>query len=216
PPSNFEEYCRRHFGSGISEHFMLPYNSRLWGVPPGDITADWCQRFVPLPTLEDVVAGAVGEPRRPLGYNSEFLYPAQGIGRLAAALQRQLESFEPHRAPERIDWRERTLVFANERVSYQHLLSSIPLSTLLGLCAELPQPIQRAARALRATHLYYLDVALNVRCPQAWHWVYVPESKYPFYRVGCYSNFSERMAPNGSGNLYVELADRAPPMLDQL
>src|SRR4051794_18094204 len=33
-PKNFEEYCLRHFGAGISKHFMIPYNERLWGVSP--------------------------------------------------------------------------------------------------------------------------------------------------------------------------------------
>jgi protoporphyrinogen oxidase len=49
-----------------------------------------------------------------------------------------------------------------------------------------------------------------------YNWVYVPEVDYPFYRVGCYSSFSERMAPPGKANLYVELVDRAEPDLDEL
>jgi len=59
PPKNFEEFCLQHFGEGISRHFMIPYNARLWGVHPREITADWCSRFVPLPRLEDVLAGAM-------------------------------------------------------------------------------------------------------------------------------------------------------------
>ena len=43
--------------------------------------------------------------------------------------------------------------------------------------------------------------------------MYVPEDRYPFYRVGCYSNFSEQMAPPGASSLYVELVDRDPPDL---
>jgi protoporphyrinogen oxidase len=41
--------------------------------------------------------------------------------------------------------------------------------------------------------------------------VYVPEDKYPFYRVGCYSHFSEKLAPPGKSSLYVELTDRREP-----
>ena len=33
-PTNFEEYCLRHFGAGISKHFMIPYNEKIWGVSP--------------------------------------------------------------------------------------------------------------------------------------------------------------------------------------
>jgi protoporphyrinogen oxidase len=38
--------------------------------------------------------------------------------------------------------------------------------------------------------------------------VYVPELRFPFYRVGWYSNFSPRMAPPGCSSLYVELSSR--------
>jgi protoporphyrinogen oxidase len=34
--------------------------------------------------------------------------------------------------------------------------------------------------------------------------------------VGCYSNFSEQMAPPGKANLYVELATRVAPDVDAL
>jgi protoporphyrinogen oxidase len=40
--------------------------------------------------------------------------------------------------------------------------------------------------------------------------VYVPEKRYPFYRVGIYSNAVPAMAPPGGGSFYVELADRGP------
>jgi protoporphyrinogen oxidase len=40
--------------------------------------------------------------------------------------------------------------------------------------------------------------------------VYVPEQRFPFYRVGIYSNAVASMAPPGGGSFYVELADRGP------
>ena len=44
----------------------------------------------------------------------------------------------------------------------------------------------------------YLDVALSEPCGKPLHWVYVPEAKYPFYRVGCYSHFSPAMAQHAN------------------
>jgi protoporphyrinogen oxidase len=216
PPQNFEEFCLQHFGEGISRHFMIPYNTRLWGVHPSEITADWCSRFVPLPRLEDVLAGAVGLNDRELGYNVRFVYPRLGIGALSSGLARAVPQVELGRAPRTVDWQRRELVFDGETVRYDALISSAPLPVLLGLCAGLPGPVAAAAARLRCTHLYYLDVALNGPCNKPLHWVYVPEAKYPFYRVGCYSNFSPAMAPPGKANLYVELADRSEPDMQKL
>jgi protoporphyrinogen oxidase len=215
-PSNFEEFCQLHFGAGISKHFMIPYNSRLWGVHPREITAAWCERFVPIPKLEDVVAGAVGINDRELGYNTRFVYPRLGVGELARAMHRRLPQIELERAPRSIDFRRRQLRLEGELVEYDSLVSTIPLPALIGLLDQPPPEVQAAAQKLRCTHLWYLDVALDRAAGKDFHWVYVPEPKYPFYRVGCYSHFSPAMAPPGKSNLYVELADRAEPDLARL
>ncbi|MEI9951066.1 MAG: NAD(P)-binding protein [Pseudomonadota bacterium] len=215
-PTNFEEFCLYHFGEGISRHFMIPYNSRLWGVHPREITSSWCQRFVPLPRLEDVVAGAVGLNDRELGYNSNFIYPRLGIGVLAESMARRLPTLELERSPLRIELATRRLQFENERVPFDVLLSSIPLPRLLELIDEVPEPVRQAADKLRCSHLHYLDVALSRQSGKDFHWAYVPEAKYPFYRVGCYSHFSAALAPAGQSSLYVELADRSPPDLERL
>jgi protoporphyrinogen oxidase len=46
--------------------------------------------------------------------------------------------------------------------------------------------------------------------------VYVPEERYPFYRVGCYSAFSAELAPPGKSCLYVELSSREKPDMTTL
>jgi protoporphyrinogen oxidase len=103
-----------------------------------------------------------------------------------------------------------------ETIAYRRLVSSIPLSKLIELIEDVPEAVREAAGRLRATHLYYLDVALRGPVGQPYHWIYVPEDRYPFYRVGCYSHFSKEMAPPGKACLYVELVDRQPPSVDVL
>jgi protoporphyrinogen oxidase len=209
-PKNFEEFCLLHFGAGISKHFMLPYNARLWGVPASEVTSEWCQRFVPLPKLEEVLRGAAGARTPELGYNASFWYPELGIGTFSAALAAKVP-LELSRAPRALDLTRRRLVFDDEEVPFDVLLSSIPLPALLKLIGTLPPTVAEAASKLRATHLHYFDLGLSVPNPNPYHWIYVPEARYPFYRVGCYSHFSEKLAPPGKSSLYVELAERRSP-----
>jgi protoporphyrinogen oxidase len=217
PPQDFEQFCLQHFGEGFSKHFMIPYNQKLWGVHPREITAAWCSRFVPLPKLEDVIAGAVGLNDRELGYNTDFLYPRTGIGELTTALGAPLAArTRLSHAPLGIDWRRRRLCFADGEVPYEALISTAPLDALLGLMEGLPDGVASAGRRLRCNPLFYLDVALDRPCGVDLHWAYVPEPRYPFYRVGCYSNFSPELAPDGKANLYVELSSRQPPELSTL
>lgn len=215
-PDNFEQYCRAHFGDAVSDIFMLPYNSKLWGVAPRDISIDWCERFVPVPNLEDVIAGTVGHNPPELGYNAHAYYPRYGIGELSSGMARRLSNGTWARPPRTIDVRTRTIVFDSGNVTYDLLVSTIPLPTLLELISDLPGEVSDARGQLRCTRLYYLDMALERRPLRSEHWIYIPEARYPFYRVGSYSTFCQDMVPDGRGSLYVELVDRNPPCLNDL
>ncbi len=213
----FEGFILRHFGAGIARHFMVPYNEKLWGLHPRELSASWTRRFVPVPRLEDVVAGAVGAPSPELGYNAQFVYPRFGIGMLADALTERATTVETGRAVTALDLEARVAVLEDgERVRFESLISTLPLPALVALVDGAPRAAREAAARLRWTHLWYLDVALHGPCERDWHWCYVPDPEVPFYRVGSYSNLSAAMAPPGAGSLYVELASREPPDLPAL
>jgi protoporphyrinogen oxidase len=214
PARNFEDFCLKKFGAGISRHFMIPYNHKLWGVHPREITAEWCSRFVPIPKLEDVIKGAVGDVPPEMGYNISFLYPKQGgIETMTRALIARLSGGEVVLGadPEKIDVDARTLVVGGETIPWRALVATLPLPELVRRLVDPPREIEEAAARLRCTPVRYLNVATK-RPPKAdFHWIYVPEERYPFYRVGIYTNAVPAMAPPGQGSFYVELSDRGPP-----
>ena len=217
PPANFEQFCLQQFGQGFSQHFLIPYNCRLWGVHPHEITSAWCDRFVPVPTIEDVIAGAVGFQEHELGYNTSFFYPRDGIGALSDALVRSIDALELEKDVTLVDANNQQLTLSNgESIDYQILVTTMPLDRLISVTRDVPQAVRDAASNLRCSSLRYLDVALDVPSGRPFHWVYVPEDHYPFYRIGAYSNFSDQMAPKGKACLYIELADRRAPDMSRL
>jgi protoporphyrinogen oxidase len=212
-PRNFEEYCLRHFGAGISKHFMIPYNEKIWGVHPREITAAWCSRFVPLPNLEQVIAGAVGAGPPEMGYNQTFLYPTDGgietfTRALASGLAR--DRVATGASPDAVDWRRRQVTVGGETIAYRALVATIPLPELLKRMPGLPPQVESAAARLRCTTLRYLNIGARGRPPADWHWIYVPEKRYPFYRVNMFSTAMPSMAPDGCSSICVEMADRGP------
>jgi protoporphyrinogen oxidase len=216
-PHDFEQYCLQHFGAGISKHFMIPYNEKIWGVHPREITAAWCSRFVPLPNLEQVVAGAVGAGPPELGYNQTFLYPkAGGIETFTRALQTRIGAagaggrVHTSSDPDAIDWRRREVSVGGERIAYRALVATLPLPELLKRMRELPPEVEAQAARLRCTTLSYLNIAARRPAPADWHWIYVPEQRYPFYRVNVFSSAAASMAPEGCASICVEMAHRGP------
>jgi len=208
---NFLEYTNYHFGEGIARHFMVPYNTKLWGVSPAEVTAAWTQRFVPMPDIAQIVDGALGMSREAMGYNASFLYPAEGgIETLARALYGRLDPsrFAFNTRPRRLSSKEKWVEFGEDRVQYTHLVSSLALPDLVALDVDAPPAIRRAACRLRCSVLRYVNVGLDVETPLCgMHWIYLPEKKYPFYRVGSASNAVRSLAPAGKSSLYVEIAN---------
>ena len=214
-PKNFADFCELNFGEGISRHFMIPYNQKLWGVHPREITSDWCSRFVPVPKLEDVIRGAVGDVPDEMGYNVAFLYPKTGgIETLSKALAGRVldhkgaSELTTRTVYDSIDAGKRQITIGGETMPYRAVVATVPLPELVARIVDAPADVVAAAEKLRCTRLRYLNVATK-RTPRAdFHWIYVPEEKYPFYRVGIYTNAVPSMAPAGFGSFYVELTDR--------
>ena len=213
-PRTFLDYVNLHFGEGIARHFIVPYNTKLWGVSPDQVTAEWTQRFVPMPDIAQIVDGALGFSREAMGYNATFLYPAEGgIETLARALYGRLDSsrFLFNTRPRRIHVAARQGEFGEERLAFDYLVSSLPLPDLVELTDDAPPAIRRAAKRLRCSVLRYINVGLSVERPLGGaHWIYLPEPKYPFYRVGSASNAVANLAPAGKSSLYVEMANASP------
>ncbi|HXU72548.1 MAG TPA: FAD-dependent oxidoreductase [Polyangia bacterium] len=220
PAKNFEDFCLKKFGAGISRHFMIPYNQKLWGVHPREITAEWCSRFVPIPKLEDVIKGAVGDVPPEIGYNVSFLYPRTGgIETLTRALVARLSGGEVALSTpvEKVNLRERTINIGGDTITWRALVATLPLPELVARLVDAPKEIEEAAAKLRCTPVRYLNVATKSSPRADFHWIYVPEEKFPFYRVGIYTNAVPAMAPPGRGSLYVELSDRGPmPKVDDI
>ena len=85
PPANFRDWIVRAFGEGIARHFMVPYNQKLLGVNLTELMPAFAERFIPRPSTEDVIKGALGFSKESLGYNAKFVYPREGgIGGVVA------------------------------------------------------------------------------------------------------------------------------------
>ncbi|MCX5786822.1 MAG: NAD(P)-binding protein [Elusimicrobia bacterium] len=206
-PEVFSRWSRRVFGDGISKHFMLPYNAKLWQYPLERLTTEWCAPFVPVPKPEEVLEGAYGKRRDGLGYNTVFHYPKRGgIGALANAMALIAGGLRLGLEIDSLNLKKRV---ANIRhfgpVNFKHLINTTPLNEFIGRTEDAPAAVKRAAAALRHNTVYVLNLGVKgVRSDM--HWGYFPEARFPFYRAGIASNFSKKLAPAGCASFYIEIA----------
>ena len=183
-PKTFVEFATDRFGEGIARHFFIPYNTKLWGMNPDELTADWVSRFIPLPDDAQIIGGALGLRQEGLGYNAHFSYPkAGGIDALPEALRAAYEAFDAAQGRletecevEEIDLARRRVKLStlDEPQAFSELVSTLPLPELIARIDGAPAHVRDAAAALRWVRWRYLDLASAAACPRDWHWSYVP------------------------------------------
>src|SRR5208282_1696946 len=183
---NFKAWCLATFGSGISKHFMFPYNQKLWRFPLTQMTTEWQGRFVPKPRAEEVIYGALADQKKYFGYNAEFLYPARGgTQALPDALAARVGNLYTRCRVMQVDLREKVAEIEGiGEVHYKKLVNTMPLADFLDIAGPLPAPVRQARQRLKWNTVYNLN--LGVARPQVSdkHWIYFADSKFPFYRVG--------------------------------
>ena len=203
--ASFADWVLARFGAGFARHFFFPYNRKLYCTDPAEMTAEWVGRYVPRPALADVIDGALGLYRTPVGYNATFLYPRHGgIQRLAEAVAAGVDDVRLASEVTALSLAARELTLASgERIRWDTLVATAPLSHLAAMTGDLPAPARAAARSLRAVAVINLNLGVRGPAPRREHWLYVPEERYPFYRVGIPSNHGD-VAPPGCHTLSVE------------
>lgn len=206
PALSFHDWSLAALGRGISEAFMFPYNTKLFRRHPKEMTADWVSWAVPRPNLEEIVRGALGIKNERMGYNATFRYPKRGgIEVVPNAFADRVKSVRTRARVEKIDLRRRRLTLqTGETVSYDRLVSTIPLPALLER-VEGGDIDGRAAARLDWSVVGCLNLGIaRPGVGGGQHWIYFPDADVPFYRAGFPHAMSDSVCPPGSSSLYVE------------
>ena len=211
PPRKFRDCVERLFGEGICKHFMVPYNEKLMGVKLEEISASYADRFIPRPSLEDVIKGALGFSRESLGYNAKFVYPRNGgISSLPRALANALKTPPRYNTSvTRVDLQAKVATLSSgEEIQFKRLVNTMALPRFIAALADVPDEIRAATAKLRATTVHYFDIGVRGLGDLAsqHHWIYFPEKEYIFYRAGSYSAVHADAAPVGCRSYYVEMS----------
>ncbi|MBI4464973.1 MAG: FAD-dependent oxidoreductase [Acidobacteria bacterium] len=217
-PKNFEEWVRLYLGDGIARHFMFPYNTKLWGKAPAELSVDWLRPFVPRTSWQEVMGNLLTKSVSEVGYNACFYYPKAG------GIQALVDRLESRIAPVRLDHQavevnlDRKVVrFQNgQEARYDSLISTIPLKVLALRSTGLPEDLRQEAKELHSTSLLSLSYCVRRPLPHSFHWLYFPEPQYPFFRIVFPSNISPSAAPQNASVISVEISQPDKTRLDEL
>lgn len=204
----FLDWIYQTFGKGIARHFMIPYNTKFWTLPPQELTCAWLSGFIPVPSLSQTIEGTIEENQRQFGYNARFWYPKKGgIGQVALALAAQIKNLYTHCRITGIDIKKREIkIDSGCREKFDYLISTMPLPQMPHLIDGFPKKLHFLFAKLKWNSIFNLNLGIERKEESGRHWIYFPQEDISFFRVGFFNNFSSTLSPRNKSSLYAEVS----------
>lgn len=199
------DWLLANFGPTLCELFFNPfhegYTAGLWKrIAPQDA-------YKSPVDLSLITMGAFDEAPQ-VGYNASFLYPEEGLDILAKQMAVKCNIHYGKRVA-RVDLKEKDIYFEDGTIiPYEVILSTLPLNRMTTM-ADIK--IDAEPDPYISVLVTNIGAKKGSLCPKE-HWVYIPESKSKFHRVGFYSNVDPSFLPASSRkaddrvSVYVERA----------
>ena len=205
-PAEFDAWVRWRFGDGIAEHFMDPYNEKVWKRELSTLSSDWVAGRVPDAPVEDVLRSAVGIRTEGYQHQAVFFYPERGgfqaiTDGIAAGVADRVRLSTP--ATELVRHGEGWRVNGED---FDAVVSTLPLTYLPDIAGDVPASVAEAMRALEFNSLTCLLIALDRHEHPDLSWIYLPHPHQgPANRVTYMSNYAPGNAPEGKTSLLCEV-----------
>ena len=206
----YHEWVLQNFGAGFGKYFFFPYQKKIFAYDTHKLTCSWTGRFVPNTTLKQIISGALTPKTKNIGYNATFLYPKKGgivswVQKLAAQL---INPIETNTCVKTVDIKRKIVHFTNGNSEpFEHLISTIPLDTLLSIAKETSTTsLKKAKRNLLCNSILNFNLGINKKNISEKSWIYFAENQFPFYRIGFPHTFSKNMTPPDCSSIYGEIS----------
>jgi len=206
-PANFRDWIDWRFGAGMAQHFMVPYNEKIWCLDLASISSQWCSGRVPEAPLDDVLKASLGMDSEGYKHQLDFYYPRHGgFESLVTAYARGIEHRIRTSTPVTEVVRDGTGFEVNgER--FERIINTMPLRPLFDtLEPAAPAAIREDIDGLQHLSLTTVLVALDRADVAPYSWVYTPHVENgPMNRITYLASYSPENAPAGCSSILAEV-----------
>ena len=208
PPQNFEEYIVGKFGRGIAEHFMLPYNRKLWARDVSEISCEWTSERVAGPKGKAESFDKAGGKRRPLQADTRVGYPTTGgFEEIYRAFVPRVPRIEVNREVIRIDPVGKIAVTADgQTFGWDFLISTLPLPILTRIVAGTPAEIRDMAEGLDFLSLRVELLLIGRRLETTIQRIYTADPEIPAHKIALNHNSSDELRSRPQHAIMAEVS----------
>jgi protoporphyrinogen oxidase len=190
---DLEHHIYGRFGAGIAEHFLLPYNRRLWGENLQRISDDWVGERIATASVSEESFETGGGKRTPLQNDTTVAYPAKGgFGEITKSLAAKVRNLRLGVSIVRIDPKaKKVFTETGEVISWQRLVSSLPLNKLLAIIDGAPAELRRETDRLEFVPLKLVCAVIGRPIETSIQRVYCAEPQFPAHKIVVANNSSD-------------------------
>jgi protoporphyrinogen oxidase len=222
---SYKEWFIHLYGKRIYDVMCYPYTSKIWHYDPGEISADWAdQRFQgenlkklfkrvikKILTLDFTSYDLKDDSLAPDG--GPFYYPLRGIQEMCDALERASVSKGAEVLTSvtitAVDTGKKTVTFTHlgttHTVSYEGLISTIPMHTYYALQERKNKDVEEALSGIKYMDIVFVFLFLDIPQVSNDHWLYFPDKDIIFNRAVEFSNWSPVMCPPGKTSICFDI-----------
>jgi protoporphyrinogen oxidase len=206
PTTDFATWMKAVFGPGITEHFMRPYNFKVWATPADRMQSQWIGERVSVVDYKRALKGLISqEDDLAWGPNNTFVFPALGgTGEIYRRLALKMEDHITYeRELLRIDPKAKVLKFADGGTeTYDKLISTMPVDLLVATLEDCPDGLRDSAKDLEHNGVYMVGVGYETPLKDDKSWMYFPQDHAPFYRSTNFAKYSPANVPDSDTARY--------------
>lgn len=192
---NFEDYIIQRFGRGIAEHFMLPYNRKLWARDIRKISCEWTsERVAGAKGAEERFANDGGK-RLPLQSDTRVGYPREGgFEEIYRSFVDHVPGIELNTAVVQIDpYAKAVITEDGRRFEWEFLVSTMPLPILVRLIEGTPDRIVEMADRLEYMSLRVELLLAGRRLDTPIQRIYSADPEIPPHKIAMNHTSSESL-----------------------
>lgn len=205
---NLRQWFLFHFGKGICEKYLFPYNEKVWNIPVSKLSMIWSER-IPNPPPDDIIRSSIGYETEGYLHQLYYHYPLRGgYQALSEAWAKKANIIYNFQVNEIIKTQKNTFIVSNGKKSFEYdrLISTIPIQELIKITnLSIPKQIINAVNKLIINPTYIISLGIKGEDKNKYTAIYFPDKDFLVNRISFPKTFSPYNTPKGCYSIQAEI-----------
>ena len=196
---SFESWVTRRFGKRLYRIFFKTYSEKLWGIKCTELDSDFAAQRIKKLSLFEAIKNALiqGKSNKHKTLVDQFAYPLKGTGFIYTSMMETIikNGGKVHlsRGVEKVvtSGRKITGLILNsgEEITYDKVISSMPISLLVTRLPETPYNIKDSANKLKFRNTILVYLKINKTDLFRDQWLYIHSAELETGRITNFRNW---------------------------